>query len=185
VQNQLSDKDLLAMCQSGNESGFAQLYHRYAKKIFNSIYRILSNQEESEDILQETFVDFFSRSDKWHSVLSVEAWLRRMGVNKAISLLRKNKQYFTPVDDLEIQDDGEDELLEKEWRECRLTDLENVIDQLTGIPKMVVNLYLFEDMSHDEVAETLGMTAVAVRSQYHRAKKKIYEQLKERYNYAG
>ncbi|MNT32518.1 RNA polymerase sigma factor [compost metagenome] len=106
-------------------------------------------------------------------------------MNKAISLLRKNKQYFTPVDDLEIKDDGEDELLEKEWRECRLTDLENVIDQLTGVPKMVVNLYLFENMSHDEVAETLGMTAVAVRSQYHRAKKKIYEELKERYNYAG
>lgn len=173
------------MCRSGNEAGFAQLYHRYAKKIFNSIYRILSNQEESEDILQETFVDFFSRSDKWESVLCVEAWLRRMGVNKAISLLRKNKQYFTPVDDLEIEDGSEDELLEKEWRECQLTDLEMVIDQLTGIPKMVINLYLFEDMSHDEVAEALGMTAVAVRSQYHRAKKKIYEQLKERYNYAG
>ncbi len=185
MENQLSDRDLLAMCQSGNESGFAQLYHRYAKKIFNSIYRILSNQEESEDILQETFVEFFSKSDKWHAVLNVEAWLRRMGVNKAISLLRKNKQYHTPIDDLEIRDEGEDELLEKEWRECRLTDLESVIDQLTGIPKMIINLYLFEDMSHDEVAESLGMTAVAVRSQYHRAKKKIYEQLKERYNYAG
>lgn len=185
MQDQLSDKDLLAMCQSGNELGFAQLYHRYAKKVFNSIYRVLSNQEESEDVLQETFVEFFSRSDKWEAVLSVEAWLRRMGVNKAISLLRKNKQYFSPIEDLEIRDEGEDELLEKEWRECQLTDLEAVIDQLTGVPKMVVNLYLFEDMSHDEVADTLGMTAVAVRSQYHRAKKKIYEQLKERYNYAG
>lgn len=173
------------MCSSGNESGFAQLYHRYAKKIYNSIYRILSNQEESEDILQETFVEFFSKSEKWHAVQSVEAWLRRMGVNKAISLLRKNKPYYMPIEELEIQDEGEKELLEKEWRECQLTDLEAVIDQLAGIPKMVVNLYLFEDMNHEEVADALGMTAVAVRSQYHRAKKKIYEQLKERYNYAG
>ena len=185
MQNQLSDKDLLHLCQTGNELGYGQLYHRYAKKIFNTIFRVLSNTEESEDVLQETFIQFFSNPEKWGQIISVEAWLRRVGINKAISLVRKRQYYFSPIEELEIHDEAEEQLLEKEWRECRLTDLEQAISRLGEIPKMVVNLYLFEDMSHDEVGNLLGMSAVAVRTQYHRAKKKIYEELKERYNYAG
>lgn len=175
-----SDKELIALCIAGKDSGYSRLYERYATSIYNSIYRLVNHVAEAEDLLQEVFVNVFSDVKRLTELDSFEAWTKRIAINKSISHLRKRKMYFSDIDELK-GDELADQLDEEAaWQESRIEDIERAIEQLPEMAKTVVNLYLFEDMSQEEIGKTLGLSHTAVRSQYHRAKSRIAQMIKEK-----
>lgn len=174
-----TDKELIDLCLAGKDSGYTRLYERYATSIYNSIYRLVNNIAEAEDLLQEVFVNVFSNVNRLVELDSFEAWTKRIAINKSISHLRKRRIYFTDIDEVqgsEILRDDE----ENEWQQSRVEDIEQAIERLPDLAKTIVNLFLFEDMSQEEIGETLGLSHTAVRSQYHRAKQKIAQMIKEK-----
>lgn len=174
------DYELIALCQAQNDLGFTELYQRYARRVYNSIYRIVSDQAEAEDILQETFLTAFREIDKLSGVSSFEAWVKRVGINKSISHLRKRKIQFTELAYTELEAEPEYDGRENEIFENKVEDVKNCINQLPHSYKTIVCLYLFENIPQEEIANMLGLTHTNVRSQYHRAKKKILLSLKDK-----
>lgn len=174
------DHELIAMCQANNNLGYSELYKRYAKRIYNSICRIVSHQAEAEDILQETFLTAFREIDKLSVVLSFEAWVKRVAINKSISHLRKRKIEFAELSYSEIEAEPEYDNQENQIFESRVEDVRNCIDTLPHNYKTIVCLYLFENIPQEEIANMLGLTHTNVRSQYHRAKKRILLSLKDK-----
>lgn len=176
---QLSDRELIQLCIAGKEQGFARLYSRYAKTIFNSIYRLVNDVSEAEDLLQEVFVQVFSDTAKLHRLESFEGWTRRVAINLSISHLRKKKMFFVDIDEVHHltieQDDGN-----TDWIESRVADIQLAISELPHTAKTIVNLFVFEDMPQEEIAQVLSMSHIAVRSQYHRAKAKIAQIIKKK-----
>lgn len=168
------------MCQANNSLGYSELYKRYARRIYNSISRIVSHQAEAEDILQETFLTAFREIEKLSAVISFEAWLKRVAINKSISHLRKKKIEFAELSFTEIEAEPEYDGYENQLFENRVEDVRNCIDMLPQNYKTIVSLYLFENIPQEEIANMLGLTHTNVRSQYHRAKKKILLSLKDK-----
>ncbi len=173
----IADLELIERCQKGEETAFTELYHRYAKTVYNSISRLILDSGEAEDILQDVFISVFSDLEKLQTINSFEAWLKRLAINRSISYLRKNKIYFSDVEKTILIDNSDEELVEKQTLEYKIDDLQKAIKDLPTETRTIVNLYLFEDLSQEEIAKLLGMSNVAVRSQYHRAKKKIQQTL--------
>ena len=178
-----TDQELIAMCRSGKDSGFTELYNRYAKGIYNSISRIVSHTGEAEDILQETFSTVFMELDKLVGVVSFEGWVRRIAINRSISHLRKRKIEFSDVSEVDIVAQDSYDPTEQEIFDCKVEDIRKGIEELPAGYKTIVNLYLFEKMNQEEIAQMLGLSPVTVRTQYHRAKKKILLSLKDKLYY--
>lgn len=182
-KEQITDQQLIAMCLQGKDSGYTGLYNRYARSIYNSISRIISHTGEAEDILQETFFTVFGDTDKLKGLTCFEAWVRRIAINRAISHLRKRKIVFSEFGEIETPAEEEYDADENEIFECKVEDVKRSIEDLPDGYRTILNLYLFEKMSQEEIATMLGISHVTVRTQYHRAKKKILLSLKDKSYY--
>ncbi len=175
-----TDHELIAMCQANNDLGFTELYEKYAKRIYNSIHRIVSHTAEAEDILQETFLMVFKEVNRLSNVINFEAWVKRIAINKAISHLRKKKIQFSDIDSTELVAEKEYDSAENELFETKVEDVRKSIECLPQGYKTIVCLYLFENIRQEEIATMLGVSHNTVRTQYHRAKKKILLSLKDK-----
>ena len=173
------DHELIELCRAQHDLGYSGLYQKYARRIYNSIHRIVSHTAEAEDILQETFVDAFKEITQSNRVVNFEAWTKRIAINKAISYLRKRKIQFTDVDFLEVGNEEEYNVEEDEMFDHSVEEVRNCIEGLSLGYKTIVSLYLFDNIPQEEIANMLGISHNTVRSQYHRAKKKIILSLKD------
>lgn len=178
------DQLLIKQCLDGKDIGYSQLYQKYATSIFHSILRLVSDRAEAEDILQEVFVSVFSNREQLKKLENFEAWTRRIAINTSISRIRKKKIHFSDIElinEIEINDQHED----LEWQEDKIAEIYAAIAQLPASARTIVNLYVFEDLSQEEIGKMLGMTHTAVRSQYHRAKNRIAQMIKGGVYYGG
>lgn len=175
-----TDQELIALCQANNDLGYSELYGRYAKRIYNSIHRIVSHTAEAEDLLQETFLTVFKEVDKLANVVNFEGWIKRIAINRSISHLRKKKIEFSDVDTTEIVAEKEYDSRENELFETQVSDVRKSIDDLPQGYKTIMCLYLFENIPQEEIGAMLGISHNTVRTQYHRAKKKVLLSLKDK-----
>lgn len=175
-----NDHELIAMCQANDDLGYTGLYRKYAKGIYNSIHRIVSHTAEAEDILQETFLTTFKDIGRLSNVVSFEAWAKRIAINKSITHLRRKKIQFTDADFVEMEAEKEYDPSEHEIFESKMEDVRNSIEKLPPGYKTIVCLYLFEQIPQEEIAVMLAISHNTVRTQYHRAKKRILLSLKDK-----
>jgi RNA polymerase sigma-70 factor (ECF subfamily) len=179
----ITDQELIEMCRKGNDLGYTGLYNRYARGIYNSISRLVAHTAEAEDILQDTFCLIFCDIEKLQEIKSFEAWVKRIAINRAISHLRRNKVIFTDLGSAEFSDEAEETEGEEEIFNCRVEDVRKSIEALSPGYRTILSLYLFEQMSQEEIAGMLGLSHSTVRSQYHRGKNKILLSLKDKSYY--
>jgi RNA polymerase sigma factor (sigma-70 family) len=156
---------------------YEEIYQRYAKEVYNAIYRILQHTGEAEDILQETFVDAFENLDRLFSQPQPAAWLKRVGINKAIGLLRKRKHLLLDWE-TDLPDSNEPALDEAGF-EMQLAQVLYAIEALPIGYKTIVQLYLIEDIPQQEIAKMLGISHNTVRSQYFRARKHMIRHIQK------
>lgn len=168
---------------AGEEKGYAMLYNKYAKRIYHAVYRVMGNSSESEDIVQEAFCTAFEQIDKLKNQNNFEGWVKRIALNQAISALRKKKMVFIEDGHLEAVADEETDMSEELLFQCQIDDIKKAIQELPDGYRTIISLHLFEDMAQEEIANMLGISHATVRSQYHRAKKKIFTALKDKAYY--
>ncbi|WP_447641401.1 MULTISPECIES: RNA polymerase sigma factor [Chitinophagaceae] len=167
----IDDQRLMQLCRRGKSNGFTELYKRYSKAVFNSIVRLVTDFAQAEDLLQEVFVTLYQEIMKGRDIEYFGGFSKRIAVNKAISFLRQNKRVLVFEDYSEhvVHEESEDE----DAFELRVEDVKKAINSLPEGYRTVVNLYLVEGLPQEEIAEILGISHATVRTQYHRAKKKI------------
>lgn len=150
---------------------YEEIYHRYAKEVYNSIYRIVQHTGEAEDILQDTFLVAFDDLNHFFSQQQPAAWLKRIGINKAIGLLRKRKLLL-----ISEEQDWSDEQVDQVDESDFVLQLNQVLSAIEALPvgyKTIVQLYLIEEIPQQEIAKMLGISHATVRSQYCRARNQI------------
>lgn len=138
--------------------------------MYNVGYRIVRDEGEAEDVLQEAFISAFKNLSHYRGDSTFGAWLKRIVVNKAINALKRKKMERFP-------DDGLPELAEEEdvFRDFPFTvdTVRNAIEMLPDGYRMVLSLYLLEGYDHGEIAEILGISESTSKSQFNRSKKKL------------
>ena len=175
----LSDEKLVSLVQGGNYDAFEELVKRYEGKIYGHSLRLLGNQQDAEDVLQETFLNAFRGLSDFRGDSTFSTWIYRIATNNALMKLRKAKGRFGEFDeDLpppEILEKGPsgnfdmspgDVLLEKEL----LDELSGAVEKLPEKYRTIFLLRDVEEFSTQKTAEILGISTSAVKSRLHRAR---------------
>jgi len=137
-------------------------------------YRIVNNTGDAEDVLQEAFVSAFRNLDHFRGDSSFGAWLKRIVINKAITLLKKRKWEHLPDDDQ--WDVPETEVTQaEETFPFSVQQVRQAIERLPDGYRTVLSLYLLEGYDHGEIAQVMGITESTSKSQFNRSKKKLLE----------
>jgi len=169
-------KTLVEKCKTGHSSSQYELYGLYVDAMFNIGMRMLGNTEDAEDIVQESFVSAFKNLSSFNYESTFGAWLKRIVINKSINYLKKKQIPVVPMEAHEFH------LTEDIPEQTEAVDIKKVklgIEKLPAGYKQIINLYLIEGYDHIEIGEVLGISNSTSKSQYHRAKKKLIEIIKE------
>lgn len=167
--------ELVAACKQGDRQSQFKLYNLYAKAMYNTALRIVQDEAEAADVLQEAFVDAFTRLDSFRQESTFGLWMKQIVVNKSISALRKRKLAFLALEEGEQIADVPDDEDSYEWK---VESIKAAIAQLPEGYRLVLTLYLLEGYDHEEIAHILRISEATSRSQFLRAKRKLLATLK-------
>lgn len=174
-------QDLIDGCRSGDQKAQFQVYKLYYKAMYNTSLRIVSDEMEAEDVMQEAFLSAFEKINTYSGTVSFGAWLKRIVVNRSLDVLGKKKAVFEDIGNHEgIRDDSSDDSAYREEIELRVEEVKAAIERLPEGYRVILSLYLIEGYDHDEIAELLNISSSTSRSQLSRAKQKLVSELKNR-----
>lgn len=172
-----SEIELAEYCSRGDNVARKQLYELYADLLMAICIRYCSDRDLAQDVLHDGFLKIFRSFDKFHykGEGSLRAWLTRIMINEALEALRKRSSLNEqPID--ELADDIEDE---EDFERIPQSVLMQFIRELPDGYRAVFNLYVFEEKSHKEIAEILGITEHTSSSQFFRAKKWLMNKISD------
>ena len=170
---------LVDRCKSGDSRAQAELYQVFARSMYNVSRRIVGNDADAEDVLQESFVDAYRKLKNFRGESTFGAWLKRIVVNRSISSLRKRRlELFEEVPDTPITEEPHQDFDHDVHR------IKAAIRELPDGYRVVLTLYLLEGYDHQEIAGILKISESTSKTQYNRAKNKVREILKVK-SYAG
>lgn len=167
-------RDIVEKCKQGNRQAQFELYQLYSKAMYNICLRMVKNELDAEDILQNSFVDVFTKLHTFQYQASVGAWIKRIVVNNCINFLKRNRVYFEALEDrhANVEADG----YQPEGKADHKLTVERINKALFELPdgyRVVFSLYMLEGYDHKEIAEILGITEATSKSQFSRAKGKL------------
>ena len=170
-------KELIEACKRGNQAAQFRIYELYFKAMYNTALRIVGDPDDAEDVMQEAFLKAFQKLNTYRGKVSFGAWLKKIVINKALDFIKLKKQALR-LDDVNaevLSEEHEEEMIVK--YDPRV--IKNAIHQLPEGYRIVLSLFLLEGYDHDEISSILKISNATSRTQYHRAKKKLIELLKE------
>lgn len=162
--------DLVDECRNGNRKAQFELYKLYANAMYNVAIRIVNDDAEAEDVLQEAFLDAFNRIKDFRQETTFGLWLKQIVINRSINYLRKRKLELVSLDEVEVADEIETDFAETT---LKVEAIKAAMNELPDGYRVVLTLYLFEGYDHEEIAHILKITENTSRSQYLRAKRKL------------
>lgn len=151
-------------------------------KMFRLAYRIVRDQEEARDVVQDALIKVWDKREILSNVDNKEAYTMTITRNMAIDLIRSRKMETTDVEnhyDLEVKTpDPERQTIVKD----EYTAIRNMIDSLSENHRTVVHLRDVEGYSYKEISEMTGYSIEKVKVYLHRARTKLKEQIKNKFS---
>ena len=166
------DEQLLRRLAAGEEAAYAETYENYKGALYSLAYRICQCEQEALDVLQETFVQAFTRFQQFRGD-SLWGWLRQIAVNQCISRLRKLKRGQLRV----IRDNDAAASVSEE--PGTQVDLAAAFARLSVETRAVVWLYDVEGYSHQEIAAMFGRSVSFSKTQVSRAHRQMRRWLRQ------
>lgn len=176
-----AERSVVNRAKKGDRDAMKQIYDCYSRYLAATCSRFLSDGDALKDVLQDSFVKIFTsiRSFDYRGQGSLKAWMRQIAVNEVLKLLRKRRRGDTVDYTRELPDTVEDEVEEKDVAEIPAPVIQNMIKSLPEGYRTVLNLYVFEEKSHREIASLLGIAENTSASQLHRARAFLARQITE------
>ena len=171
-------KEIIEDCTKGKRDAQRKLYELFAPRMFSVCLQYSKNRADAEDFLHEGFIKVFDKIGQFKHTGSFEGWMRRIMVNTVLETFRKNSKYrFVDETHLPPLSEEIDFELKKE-NEVQLIDIMTWIDQLPERYKMVFNLYVLEDLSHEEISKEMGISVGTSKSNLSRARQWLQKHIK-------
>lgn len=162
---------------NGKTDRYEYFLTRYGQQVFALVARIVSCQEEAEEVTQDVFLKAFQQLPSFHTKSSFSTWIYRIATNMAISAVRKRKQEVLHLDDAayaNLPDELVDEALDDE-SETRVQRLTEAISLLEPDERALITLYYQEEKSLREIAFILQISESNVKVRLYRTRKKLYQ----------
>lgn len=178
------DHRLIAECLQGNPAAFGLLVRRYQDRLYHTVYRMVDNQEDALDIVQEAFLNAYQSLDGFKGDSLFFTWLYRIAVNTAISFKRKRRIAVSidagrngeagiePLDESELTRPGH--AMEQAEEESRIN---RALAKLSPEHRTVLIMKDMEGQKYEHMADLLGVPIGTIRSRLHRARLELREVL--------
>jgi len=167
--------------QKGHQAPFESLMRKYYKRIYNFIYRFVGNRQQAEDLTQEVFIRVYKSAISYQPKSKFQTWIYTIAKNLSLNELRKKDrkncvslQEEIPTSRGVVFRQVEDPAAKNAW-EAMVQDekqavIREAIQSLPSMQRMAVILRRYEELSYEQIAQTLQCSVPAVKSLLNRAK---------------
>ncbi|MDD7913066.1 RNA polymerase sigma factor [Polaribacter ponticola] len=169
--NQPHITKLIENCKKSDKNAQLQLYKAYYKAMYNTALRILKDNFEAEDIMQEAFLTAFTKLNMYKEEVAFGAWLKRIVINKSLTQLKKNNRYQEVKMEIIPKNEVENETID--YTGLNPKSVLETLQSLKDNYRVVLTLNLIEGYDYEEIAQILNYTNENVRTTVSRAKKKL------------
>jgi RNA polymerase sigma-70 factor (ECF subfamily) len=180
------DKELIARAKQGDERAYRILLHKYERAVYNICLRMVRNREEAEDLAQEAFTKVFAMLERYNPSFAFSNWLFKITSNLCIDSIRKRRIETLPMDEPIRSDRGEysrqyespTDNPEKVFiKGEKMKLLSEAIDRLPPHYRIMILLRHQENLSYEEIAESLDVPLGTVKARIHRAREMLKTRL--------
>ena len=182
---EVSDVDAVARAKAGDRDGFRILVERHSRTVFRLAFRMTSNEQDAEDVVQETFLRAYRQLSRYESRSSFGTWLYRIAANCALDLVRSRRRHEQQHDS---GGSGEDDVMLRIPASSPQPDrlamsgeagerVQAALGGLTPQERMAFVLRHFEGQSIEEIGSALGLNTNATKNSIFRAVQKLRREL--------
>jgi RNA polymerase sigma factor (sigma-70 family) len=174
----------------GDQAAFAELLSRYKKPVYHMVLKMVRNVDDAEDLTIEAFSKAFKNLARFKKDYTFSTWLFRIATNNAIDFIRKKKlntfslnTSFSDDNGDSVNIDVEDSELTPDEAAINTQKIELVRMFVTKLPpkyQRLVKLRYFDELSYEEIAQTIEAPLGTVKAQLHRARELMYELVKNK-----
>ena len=172
------EQRLVKRLQEGDKTAAREFYTRYGGSLAGVCVRYIADEEDVKDVIQNALVHILSHITdfEYRGTGSLEAWVVRIAVNESLKFLRTKDQHELLQPGYDIIDDSDDDL-----SVCDIPPdiLRKMLNRLPTGYRTVLNLYVFEGKSHQEIARLLGIKKDSSASQLVRAKSMLAQMIRK------
>lgn len=164
--------DLIPMCKRGEQGAQLEVYNRYYKAMYNTALQIVKDTAEAEDVMQEAFLNAFTKLDSFKGEASFGSWLKRIVVNKSLNSYQRTKRLDeTPIEDhlYRIENDA-DGIAESDLSDVKAQQVVQAMSQLKDNYRQALSLHLIEGYDYEEMSTILNVSYANCRTVVSRAK---------------
>lgn len=168
-------EQIILGCKSKDEDSQKQLVIRYSSLLFTVCRRYAKDYHDAKDILQDGFIEIFNSMNNYDPAKGgLENWMKQIVARTAIRRYRKMYMVKETYDkDVSYSNGYESDIIDK-------MEIEELIEIIATLPekyRQIFNLYVFEEYSHKEIGDLLGINESSSRSRLSRARKILIEKI--------
>ena len=175
-------RSLIKKCKKNDKKAQKALYQHFFPYAMSICLRYSQYEEEAEEILNDAFLKVFTRIDQYNPKLSFKGWLRRIMINTAIDLYRKEVHHYHHMDISEVE---KAELSASIIDQMSAEDIQGQISKLPPAYRLVFNLYVIEGYNHREIASMLDINEGTSKSNLAKARMKLKKMINRQERYYG
>ncbi|MDE6801333.1 MAG: RNA polymerase sigma factor [Muribaculaceae bacterium] len=159
---------------------FNEVIRLYSEPLYWQIRRLVNSHDDTNDLLQNTFLKAWQSLDSFRGDAKLSTWLYKIAINESLTFLEREKKHS----DISLDDEASSivhTIEADEWVDGDelSVKLRKAVAQLPEKQRIVFNMKYFDDMNYEEMSEILGTSVGALKSSYHFAVKKIEQYLEE------
>jgi RNA polymerase sigma-70 factor (ECF subfamily) len=166
---------LLQLCLQGKQSAQLEVYNRYYKAMYNTAIRIVKDSFIAEDVMQESFLNAFTKLDTFKAEVTFGAWLKRIVINNSIYQYRKqSKKNEVALDDMIYKVEDHDGITSDDvFTELKAQKVLENMKKLKDNYRVALTLFLIEGYDYDEISEIMNLSYANCRTTISRAKESL------------
>ena len=175
-----TEKRLVAQARRGSQDAARSLVDDHKDRLFAFTWRIVRDRDDAEEICQEAFLRAFSSLDSFSSEYRFSTWLFTIGYRLCLNHIRRRKSLTGEVDFTSLAcsaPDLSDQVAQSEEARRLKDKIWEAVDKLTVPQRASILLFYREEMSCEQIAQTLGIPMATVKSHLHRARGRLRDSL--------
>ena len=171
---------LLELCKQGKQSAQLEVYNRYYKAMYNTALRIVKHTAEAEDVMQESFLNAFTKLHTFKGDVAFGAWLKRIVINNSIYHYKKQqKKRADDLDDVmyKVEDNEGVASDQNGYTELKAQKVMETMKSLKDNYRVSLTLHLIEGYDYEEISDIMNISYANCRTTISRAKESLRKKL--------
>ncbi len=174
----MTEAKLISSCKKGDRIAQKKLYNQYSGQMYSICLRYCKDTSSANDALQTGFIRVFKYINQFNGEGALGGWIRRIIVNAALTQIKLDRSKF--LSSIEnVNPNSFSYEMDFDFDSFNYDSLLKLLSQLPEGYRLVFSMYVLDDLSHKEIADSLGISEGTSRSQLLRARKMLQEMIKK------